>query len=119
MMYVSSALPEQSPKANILQLSRHVVCRSKAYEAQIPSTSEEFNSLLMGFYEKHGRTVSAPIVDYVPLDLERIFRIVAARGGYDVVTLNKCVVMPSLMMCSGSPYRPLQSSFSYAGIPGF
>lgn len=65
------------------------VCRSKVYEDRLPSSKEEFNKLLTDFYDRHGKTIQTPTLDYLPLDLEKVFRLVAAKGGYEVVTLNK------------------------------
>ena len=64
-------------------------CRSKDFANKIPSSSSEFNKLLEDFYNKHGKTITPPIIDGVLLNLERVFRAVADKGGYEAVTLNK------------------------------
>ena len=56
----------------------------------MPGTREGFLEALEAFYKRHGKRVHTPSVDKQPLDLFQLFTSVAARGGYEVVTLERC-----------------------------
>ena len=65
-------------------------CRHKQYADRVPGTPEAFHEALEAFYKLHGKQVHTPSVDKQPLDLFQLFTSVAARGGYEVVTLERC-----------------------------
>ena len=56
----------------------------------MPGTPEAFHEALEAFYKRHGKQVHTPSVDKQPLNLFQLFTSVAARGGYEVVTLERC-----------------------------
>ena len=64
-------------------------CRHKQYADKVPRTADAFREALEAFYQLHGKQVHAPSVDKQPLDLFQLFTRVAARGGYEVVTLER------------------------------